>query len=48
MAKKKTKKKAKGLKYWKKKAWEQFSILRRLECAMETTGTRDWLICCPS
>ena len=42
----KRKKKTKGLNYWKKKAWDEFSILRRLEFALETTGTKDQLICC--
>ncbi len=36
----------KGVKYWKKKAWEAFSKYIRLRDAITTTGTRDVLVCC--
>ena len=39
------KKKAKNLTWWKKKTWDLFSIYIRLRDALETTGTRDSLIC---
>ncbi len=38
--------KIKGVKYWKKKAWVEFSKYVRLRDAIGTTGTRDWLNCC--
>ncbi len=39
-------KKKKGVKYWKKKAWDAFSKYIRLRDAIATTGTREWLLCC--
>jgi len=44
MAKRKTKKK--GVQYWKDKAWDEFSKYIRLRDAIETTGTKEWLVCC--
>ena len=44
MAKKKSRKK--GVKYWKKKAWDAFSKYVRLRDAIETTGTKETLLCC--
>ncbi len=44
MAKRKVK--TKGVRYWKKKAWEAFSKFIRLRDALGTTGTRTHLICC--
>ena len=44
MAKKKSKKK--GVKYWKKRAWDAFSKYIRLRDAIETTGTKETLLCC--
>ena len=39
-------KKKKGVKYWKKKAWDEFSKWVRLRDAIRTTGTKDTLLCC--
>ena len=36
----------KGVKYWKPKAWDQFSKYIRLRDALETTGTTEYLRCC--
>ena len=44
MAKKKTK--SKGVRYWKKKAWDEFSKYVRLRDALKTTGTKEDLLCC--
>jgi len=38
--------KTKGVKYWKSRAWNEFSKYVRLRDAIGTTGTKDWLICC--
>ncbi len=38
--------KYKGIKYWKKKAWDEFSRFIRLRDALATTGDRLFLICC--
>jgi hypothetical protein len=38
--------KTKGVKYWKKKAWDEFSKYIRLRDALETTGTKERLVCC--
>ena len=38
--------KKRGVKYWKARAWEQFSLYIRLRDALETTGTEDYLVCC--
>jgi len=38
--------KTKGLSYWKKKAWSNFSKYIRLRDAIETTGTKVNLRCC--
>ena len=35
-----------GVKWWKKKAWDEFSIYIRLRDALLTTGRPDFLICC--
>ncbi len=35
-----------GLRWHKKKTWDEFSILIRLRDAIETTGTTDYLVCC--
>ena len=43
MSKRKT---VKGIRYWKKKAWDEFSKFIRLRDALETTGTKTHLICC--
>jgi len=40
------KKKTKGVRYWKKKAWGEYSKFIRLRDALETTGSKDYLICC--
>ena len=40
------KSKTKGVKYWKKKAWDEFSKYVRLRDALETTGRTDVLRCC--
>ena len=40
------KKPKQGVKYWKAKAWYQFSRFIRLRDALETTGTKDMLVCC--
>ncbi len=40
------KKKKKGVKYWKKKAWNEFSKWVRLRDAIKTTRTKDTLLCC--
>ena len=39
-------KKKKGVKYWKKKAWDEFSIFVRRRDAIATTGTNDMVVCC--
>lgn len=45
MAKKKTK--TKGVKYWKKKAWNEFSIyIRTRDSLANPYGNTDYLICC--
>ena len=44
MSKRKTKKN--GVKYWKGKAWDEFSKYIRLRDAIETTKTKEWIICC--
>jgi len=36
----------KGLKYWKKKCWTEFSIFIRLRDARATTGTDTHALCC--
>ena len=38
--------KKKGIKYWKKKAWKEFSKFIRLRDAIETTGTKERAVCC--
>ncbi len=38
--------KYKGIKYWKKKAWDEFSKFIRLRDALATTGDPLFLICC--
>lgn len=38
--------KKKGVKYWKGKAWDEFSKFIRLRDALVTTGTKEYLICC--
>ena len=38
--------KKKGVKYWKKKAWDEFSKYIRLRDAIKTTGTKENLVCC--
>jgi len=38
--------KKKGVKYWKKKAWEEFSKYIRIRDAIRTTGERESLVCC--
>ena len=38
--------KKKGIKYWKKKAWDYFSKFIRLRDAIATTGTKEWVLCC--
>ena len=48
MAKKKKKRKKpedQGVKWWRKKAWEEFSKFIRLRDALETTGTVYTLLC---
>ncbi len=45
MAKKK-KCKGKGIKFWKKKAWDEFSKYIRVRDALRTTGTIDKCVCC--
>ena len=35
-----------GLRYWKKKAWDEFSKYVRLRDAIKTTHTKDRVICC--
>ena len=42
----KKKSKTKGLKYWKKKAWDEFSKYVRLRDALRTTGDRHYARCC--
>ena len=39
-------KKKKGVRYWKRRAWDAFSKYIRLRDAIETTGTKEWLLCC--
>lgn len=43
MAKRKQKKK--GIRYWKKKAWSEFSKYIRLRDALKTTGTQEKVRC---
>lgn len=43
---KQKKKKSKGVRYWKNKAWEEFSRFIRIRDAIETTKTKDTLVCC--
>ncbi len=43
MAKRKTK--TKGVRYWKKKAWDAFSKYIRLRDALKTTSTEETVIC---
>lgn len=38
--------KKRGVKYWKKKASDEFSKFIRLRDAIQTTGTEETLICC--
>ncbi len=38
--------KSKGLRYWKKKAWFEFSRYIRIRDAIKTTQTKEWAICC--
>lgn len=38
--------KTKGVKYWKARANDEFSKFIRLRDALETTGTKETLICC--
>ncbi len=38
--------KSKGLRYWKKKAWTEFSRYIRIRDAIKTTKTKDRVICC--
>jgi len=38
--------KTKGVRYWKKKAWTEFSKYIRLRDALKTTRTETHLICC--
>ncbi len=40
------KRKTKGVKYWKARAWDEFSKYVRLRDAFATTGTKEWLSCC--
>ena len=35
-----------GVRWWKKKAWDEFSIFIRLRDALNTTGRQDFLVCC--
>lgn len=42
--KRKTKKH--GVRYWKKKAWDEFSKYIRLRDAIDTTGTKETAKCC--
>ena len=42
----KPKKKKKGVKYWKAKAWKEFSIFIRRRDALATTGTKENVVCC--
>ncbi len=35
-----------GLRYWKKKAWDEFSKYVRLRDAIKTTHTKDRVVCC--
>lgn len=44
MAKRKAK--TKGVKYWKKKAWDKFSRFIRFRDAIATTHTKEFVICC--
>ena len=41
----KRKKKKKGIRYWKKKAWNEFSRYIRLRDALKTTGTQENVRC---
>lgn len=43
MAKSKTK--TKGVRYWKKRAWDEFSKYIRLRDALKTTGTKETVRC---
>jgi hypothetical protein len=38
--------KTKGVKYWKKKAWDEFSKYIRIRDALRTTNTVDKCVCC--
>ncbi len=38
--------KKKGVKYWKARAWDEFSKYIRLRDALSTTKTKDTLLCC--
>ncbi len=40
------KSKIKGVKYWKAKAWTEFSKYIRLRDAIKTTKTKDRVVCC--
>lgn len=40
------KSKTKGVKYWKKKAWTEFSPFVRVRDALRTTGGVDNVVCC--
>ena len=40
------KSKIKGVKYWKAKAWTEFSKYIRLRDAIKTTHTKDRVVCC--
>jgi len=35
-----------GVRWWKKKAWDEFSKFIRLRDALKTTGHQDFLVCC--
>ena len=38
--------KTKGIAYWKKLAWDEFSRMIRIRDALETTEDPDWCACC--
>ena len=40
------KRKTKGVRYWKKKAWDAFSKYIRLRDALGTTGDKAFAVCC--
>ncbi len=46
MGKKMTEKKRKGVRHWKRKAWDEFSRYVRLRDAIKTTQTKEWAVCC--